>query len=1017
MADQNYKLLIALLLKDQLSGGLKKTLTHLRAFGSESKRALRDYNQFRNGVAKPLSTSNIDKYSTRIKTATKETRAFGTEQGKLNKRFSQPINTKGLDSQIGKLREYRRELRGAAKDSERARTGMRGGMPNGRAPYAPSGSSSGQRRQPRQYGWGNRMSDAGDFYMNMRQVGAAFRDRIDSLDKYIEPAKKLLGAQTRFRMMGYSEADTRKGLAGVESVSRSIRGVNRTDAQEALNSLVNTIGGVDEALKFLPMASKYQANMNVMYGGQFGQADITRQIGNTFKALELLGVDKPTGKDAKGRELFTSADQKRMERYFDIIAQATTATGGEVNPSEFRNFAKYSRMAGTDLTPEGMMKLLPLIQQMGGSSTGTAMMTLYRNMIGGVIPSYKLRNWDQMGLLDKSKVEFSGKTDKVKRLLPGAIPIAQDLGKDPMAVADKLAAKFREFGIDTTDSDQVNKQLMSMFGDRTGVGALSQLINFRSSFAKETRNYERTPGINKAYSQLEKSPLMDIENYEKRLMEFRVSIGQNLLPMATNVMGALTPISEFFRDYPTVAKWTTYGIMGGKALGFLGETASIFGRTGKGAYNIFKSLTRGADDAASAFSRTERQALGLGRSVRGMSALKFGLGFAGVTIATIAVAKVVADYMELQEVRVLQRQASKDAADITNRVAPAPKPSPTPSPMPAGVKSSSDYLSRVTGLPSYIFSATPKGKGRDMSPAAIQERLKPENVWKERALIDYKNLTGDKQLQYATDRSTMSYTQRLNPGRIFPGMYPMESWTGSFDPVRVAKGLPATLDNAGTMKEFRKLLSSNVWSGNITSLTRTNTEEALGKRFPKAFEQSTEMLAAELFNTGQQSKVLFGAFSKLSPQVEQAGGSAKQIPPAFGQAKSAAQNFANDVNNIKLPTFLSGGLGGLFGPPKLDTGGIIKRSGLAVVHQGEGVLTADHTRALRDSLSSAHGSSQNHYNITLNVSGNVADPGRLSDEIVEKLAAKINDIEATVHDRRHFDRMYSKASRNERQRS
>jgi hypothetical protein len=298
-----------------------------------------------------------------------------------------------------------------------------------------------------------------------------------------------------------------------------------------------------------------------------------------------------------------------------------------------------------------------------------------------------------------------------------------------------------------------------------------------------------------------------------------------------------------------------------------------------------------------------------------------------------------------------------------------------------------------------------------MSQAGIKERLKPENVWKERALIDYKNLTGDKQLQYATDRSTMSYTQRLNPGRIFPGMYPMESWSGSFDVNRVASNLPETLGNAGTMKEFRKLLSSNVWSGGITSQTRTNTEEALGKRFPKAFEQSSQMLAAELFNTGQQSKVLFGVFSNLSPKVEQTGG-------AFGQAKSAAQNFANDVNNIKLPTFISSGLGGLFGPPKLDTGGIIKRSGLAVVHQGEGVLTAfDHTRALRDSLSSAHGTSQNHYNITLNVSGNVKDPDRLSDDIVEKLAAKINDIESTVHDRRHFDRMYSKASRNERQRS
>lgn len=365
----------------------------------------------------------------------------------------------------------------------------------------------------------------------------------DAIRGVTDPAIEQLRARERFRVMGFSDQENARADTAIQHTVQSIKGVRTADAYETLTGLINTFGEVDEALKFLPISLKYRANMGTLYGDQYGPTEVTRQISNTFKALETLGIDRPTGpKDATGQPTFSDQDRARMEQYFNIIAKATAATGGEVNPNEFRLFTKYSRLAGPGLTPEGLAKVLPVVQQMGGASTGTAMMTLYSNMVGGRIPSHKLQYWDELGLLDKSKVEFN-EQGKLKRLRPGAIPIAEGLGRDPVAVADKFSAVLASKGIDVKDYDQVNKQLMAMFGDRTGAGALAQMINFRASIEKEVRKNENALGINEIYARLFEQPnvLGQRSFYEATKTDTLAAAGKPI----TEIQGSL---SEWFAN-------------------------------------------------------------------------------------------------------------------------------------------------------------------------------------------------------------------------------------------------------------------------------------------------------------------------------------------------------------------------------------------------------------------------------------------------------------------------------------
>ncbi|MBX6772796.1 MAG: hypothetical protein IRY83_13780 [Chloroflexi bacterium] len=426
-------------LNDRLSGRIQRSIRALRDFASALDQALAAHNRLRRALASPL--------------------------------------TLGVQPAVAALRALEQQHRRMTQQLERWRTVRRGG-------FSPTSDDEwGTARPPSRRDRVDRFNRA---VYTARNIEYLAERTFDATRGFVSPAVELLRARERFRAMGWSEREQQLAFRAVEETARAVPGVRQVDIQETLTGLVNTVGSVEDAVRLLPMASKYLANVEALYGDRFGRTEAIRQFTNTAKALELLGKDQ---------------DLQQMQRYMDIVAQAALATGGDVDPTEFRNFAKYARIAAPAMTPEGLRKFLPVIQQMGGAQAGTALMTLYSSMVGGRIPVHKLRYWDELGLIDRSKVEFS-RQGTIKRLRPGAIPIADELGRDPMAVADRLAEALARKGVDLADMDAVNKQLMAMFGDRTGAGLIAQMINYRRAILKESANYERALGIEQTYKQL-----------------------------------------------------------------------------------------------------------------------------------------------------------------------------------------------------------------------------------------------------------------------------------------------------------------------------------------------------------------------------------------------------------------------------------------------------------------------------------------------------------------------------------
>src|SRR5207302_7248108 len=123
-----------------------------------------------------------------------------------------------------------------------------------------------------------------------------------------------------------------------------------------------------------------------LLGGKFSSAEIEQQVQQSAKFLEMIGAMRATGAmDTTGKREFTEEDRRRMEGYFNRVTQITAATGGRVTPSEMLALAQTGGTAVQGLTVEGLTSLISPMTEMGGSRTGTALQSLFQQVVAGHI--------------------------------------------------------------------------------------------------------------------------------------------------------------------------------------------------------------------------------------------------------------------------------------------------------------------------------------------------------------------------------------------------------------------------------------------------------------------------------------------------------------------------------------------------------------------------------------------------------------------------------------------------------
>jgi hypothetical protein len=375
---------------------------------------------------------------------------------------------------------------------------------------------------------------------------------------------------------------TAKLTNAAQSLRQQVGGMDMSDALDTMKDLVNITGKVSEATDPVLMKrfAQFKIANQVAYGLTGGQSY------SALKAAELLAPNRAGMTDEQRKEGMMS----RLE----LVNKVMAGTGNKVGPGEILQFAKRAQSSRFSLSQEGMLKLVPLMQELGGSQTGTALMSVMQNLANGRASHASMTNLKEMGLLNATvdghaALEYD-RQGRVKRMLPGALKGDDLLRSDPVAWVEKFLLPKTK-GMDATHVDRLVNSIM---GTRTAAGLISSIINQDSRINKDAGIIRGSKGIAASDDAQKDNYLRNELNYNKAMTSLRQQLAISVLPSLTAwtkaLTGGLNALTNVLSHHPTLAKLA----VGGTAAA--GATVAVGGAgfMAKGAWDGLAFLGGGA---------------------------------------------------------------------------------------------------------------------------------------------------------------------------------------------------------------------------------------------------------------------------------------------------------------------------------------------------------------------------------------------------------------------------------------
>jgi hypothetical protein len=369
------------------------------------------------------------------------------------------------------------------------------------------------------------MGMASDMLVPLAAAGAA----IYVGHKFYEASKDYEMAMTRFRTLNLGDKvnqDADKFASGTTQF-----GVSMTERLTMLRDMHEIMGNYEEAKAVTPLFSRMLAANK----GVFGEA------GNKFdeKTFQALGkvIEMRGG----------TSSESAMYEQANMAQKVVTGSAGLVNPTDMLAFAKTGGVATRLLSNKAFYEeSAPMIQEMGGSRFGTALMSAHQNLAMGRGTVQAMKEAVRLGIIDSKMVEYT-KIGTLKRVLPGALKDSglYDTSKYQYLLKDLIPAIRQQgvvgpgnkmvFGNDITDNMIVN-ELNTIFSQRTASNAFAQMYLQRNKIDKNVAVTEGAMGIDGLEKEFKKSPSGAEAEFDAAWTDFKTQFGKTMLPAITNML-------------------------------------------------------------------------------------------------------------------------------------------------------------------------------------------------------------------------------------------------------------------------------------------------------------------------------------------------------------------------------------------------------------------------------------------------------------------------------------------------
>lgn len=404
-----------------------------------------------------------------------------------------------------------------------------------------------------------------------------------------ESARDYETAAARFKTLNLGDAVNKEA----EKFARGTKvfGVSSANLMETLRESVGMFGSMPNALQVAPVLSQLNAANSNLFGGKIGKID-DHAVRALMRFNDMRGLtDSP----------------KDFMRGLDLAQRMVTGSGGSLDFAGLEQLAKRGGAAFKGLNDDGVMMLSTLAQEQGGATTGTALMSLYQNLIAGrttkkamaalmdaeLVTLGTVNTGTVGGKKSNSTVITGVKEEKLLRENPGMWLMT--VGLD---AAKKTGAK--------TDSEIISV-VNSWLSNRTGS---NMAANFTTQSLQAMRDFKlakNAAGVDQTIALNQKSASGKEGEFIAAWSNFKTEFGTSALPAFTSLLtsgaGFLRSINGFMTSPSTKSFIAAYE-GGFKAQGnFIGKTVDTLFGAKPGAQEVRTgAAVAGNDTAGGAFT-------------------------------------------------------------------------------------------------------------------------------------------------------------------------------------------------------------------------------------------------------------------------------------------------------------------------------------------------------------------------------------------------------------------------------
>jgi hypothetical protein len=355
----------------------------------------------------------------------------------------------------------------------------------------------------------------------------------------------------------------------------------------------------------------------------------------------------------KGAEVLGRAqDPEQFKRYMDAFVRAREVMGKMVTPEAIYDMSKYFRASGRGLSDRFVTTTgFSLMQELGGSQTGTGVDQLIKQIVGGFQGAQHsaAKEFVALGLANKGDFETT-KNGEIKGMKHGKHVAGSALAASSpdLWVWNYVIPALEKAGY-KTQQDQIG-EVRRLFPNARAADIVAKLITQRPSFENHAKLYGSAHGLNGADELLSEDPFAAANALSTSLANLGGTLPSPLMKDAARSLSGFASqfgawgaaIDKFDKAHPDLAKWIGGGAiavgLGGGGLAAYGMLSGLMG--GFGLKGSAIALDQSAASLTAAAARLGASSAGAGlksaAASGGVGAAIIGGLSTGVTAAMAA---------------------------------------------------------------------------------------------------------------------------------------------------------------------------------------------------------------------------------------------------------------------------------------------------------------------------------------------------------------------------------------------